>query len=231
MANKKTEGFDPVTEADRAVEAELRSELDRMFPDHSILGEEFGLSGDGDYRWVIDPIDGTRAFITGQPMWGTLLGLQLEGEPIAGWMHLPVLGETYVKVGDNCELTTADGSIRTLSTSAVTSLDEAIVACTHPDMFAPGAETEGFDRLQAATRMTRFSGDCLNYGLLAMGLVDLVVENQLAIHDIVPLIPIVEGAGGVVTDLGGNRSFLGGYVVASANPELHARALAVLNGG
>lgn len=224
--NKSVTGFDPVTEADRAVESELRRQLGRRFPDHAILGEEYGLTGAGRFRWIIDPIDGTRGFITGQPMWGTLLGLQDGGRPVAGWMHLPVLDETYVG-HRSCRFRTA-AATTTVSVSGTTDLADAIVLCTHPTMFAPGPEADRFAALADAVKMVRYSGDCLNYGLLAMGLADLVVENQLAAYDIVPLIPIVESAGGVVTDLEGRLPLDGGYVVAAGTPELHAAALAVL---
>ncbi len=229
IEDKGITGFDPVTEADRAVEAELRRGLSDRFPDHAILGEEFGSSGSGPFRWTIDPIDGTRAFITGQPMWGTLLGFQDHGRPAAGWMHIPVLNETFVG-HRHCELTTAEGT-RRLSVSATEKLSDAVVLCTHPSMFAPGPEAAGFDRVAAEVKMVRYAGDCLNYGLLAMGLVDSVIENGLASYDIVPLIPIVEAAGGVVTDLDGNPPLDGGFVVASATPALHRQTLAALTSG
>lgn len=224
--NKREVGFDPVTEADRVVETELRRDLQSHFPDHQILGEEFGISGDGPYRWTIDPIDGTRAFITGQPMWGTLLGFQDHDRPIAGWMHLPVLGETYIG-HRTCRLRTAGGEheVRVRPTER---LDEAVILCTHPDMFSPGDEADGFARVAERARMVRYSGDCLNYGLVAMGLADAVIENGLASYDIVPLIPIVESAGGLVTDLDGHPPLDGGFVVASATPVLHEAILALL---
>jgi myo-inositol-1(or 4)-monophosphatase len=224
--NKVADGFDPVTEADRVVESELRERLAERFPGHEILGEEFGRSGSGPYRWTIDPIDGTRAFITGQPMWGTLLGFQVDDRPVAGWMHLPVLGETFVG-HRSCRLHTADG-VRTVGVRPTERLEEAVVLCTHPDMFDPGPEADAFARVARRARMVRYSGDCMNYGLVAMGLADAVVENQLASYDIVPLIPIVEGAGGVVTDLDGNPPIDGGYVVAAATPALHHAILAEL---
>lgn len=228
--NKSSTGFDPVTEADRAVETALREGLAARFPDHAILGEEFGLTGDGPVRWTIDPIDGTRAFITGQPMWGTLLGLSVEGSPVAGWMHVPVLNETYIGSGevDGSRLVTADGSDN-ISVSATEDLSDAIVLCTHPDMFAPGPEAEAFARVADRVKMVRYSGDCLNYGLLSMGLVDSVIENGLADYDIVPLIPIIESAGGIVTNLDGRSPLAGGYVVASATAALHEATLAELN--
>lgn len=229
--NKSVTGFDPVTEADRAVETALREGLAARFPDHAILGEEFGLTGDGPIRWTIDPVDGTRAFITGQPMWGTLLGLSVAGSPIAGWMHLPVLNETYIGARDidGCHLVTADGSDNNISVSATEELADAIVLCTHPEMFAPGPQAQAFARVADAVKMVRYAGDCLNYGLLSMGLADSVIENGLADYDIVPLIPIVESAGGVVTDLDGRSPLSGGYVVASATRALHEATLAVLN--
>jgi histidinol phosphatase-like enzyme (inositol monophosphatase family) len=227
--NKQEIGFDPVTEADRAVESELRSALEARFTGHEILGEEFGRTGAGPYRWTIDPIDGTRAFIIGQPMWGTLLGFQVEDRPVAGWLHQPVLGETLVGHG-TCRLHTAAGS-REVRVSGTERLDEAVVLCTHPTMFAPGDQAAAFERVASGARMVRYSGDCLNYGLVAMGLADAVVENGLAAYDIVPLIPIVEAAGGVVTDLEGRSPIDGGYVVAAATPALHEAILTELNRG
>lgn len=235
--NKLADGYDPVTEADRVVEDEIRDGLGRLFPDHAILGEERGETGSGPYRWTIDPIDGTRAFVIGQPMWGTLVGLQARGVPVAGWMHQPVLDETHVATPAGGRLFFGDpdaldggrqGSSVTLRARPTTELDEAVMVCTHPEMFAPGPEAEAFARLDTAVRMTRYSGDCANYGLLAAGHVDLVVENGLAPYDIVPLIPIVQAAGGVITDLAGDLPLDGGYVVAAATPELHAAAVAVL---
>ncbi|MDH4278751.1 MAG: hypothetical protein OEW83_11795 [Acidimicrobiia bacterium] len=233
--NKRAAGFDPVTEADRAVERLIRDGLADLFPGHAITGEEFGISGDGRYRWFIDPVDGTRAFVTGQPMWGTLVGLTVDGEPVAGWMHLPVLDETYIGVDGATRLlppADADGhrEIVPLSTTGTTSPAEAMLLCTHPSMFAPGPELERFEALADTVKMVRFGGDCMNYGLLASGDADLVVENQLQTYDILPLIPIITGAGGVVTDLQGRPPHDGGYVVAAATPELHAAALATLRG-
>lgn len=226
--NKAAAGFDPVTEADRAVEAELREQLGTRFPDHAIMGEEFGLTGSGRYRWTIDPIDGTRAFITGQPMWGTLLGFQVDDEPVAGWMHVPVLDETYVGHRQTQLMTATE--TRVVTVSDTTELSDAVVLCTHPTMFAPGAQADAFARVADAAKMVRYSGDCVNYGLLAMGLVDSVVENGLASYDIIPLIPIVTAAGGVVSDLAGGVPIEGGYVVASATEALHTKTLDLLNG-
>lgn len=223
------DGYDPVTEADRAVERALRDGLAQRFPDHAITGEEYGTSGDGPYRWVIDPIDGTRAFITGQPMWGTLLGLQVHGEPVAGWMYQPVLDETYI--GHGATTLRTQTATKTISVSTTTSVDQAVLFSTDPGtMFEPGAQAEGYARVADRAKLVRFSGDCVNYGLLALGLVDLVIENQLQDYDILPLIPIIQGAGGIVTDLDGNLPVNGGFVVAAATPQLHAETMALLRG-
>jgi myo-inositol-1(or 4)-monophosphatase len=226
-ASRGAHAFDPVTEADRAVEDALRAALEARFPDHRVLGEERGLSGVGDPLWVIDPIDGTRAFITGQPLWGTLLGLRLGDRMLAGWLHNPVLQETYVGAGGQTIAHTNTGTT-TLHTRSLERLTDAIVLCTHPDMFAPGPEADAFARLDRATRMIRYSGDCMNYALLAAGFADLVVENRLQSYDVAALIPIVEGAGGVITDLEGQSPVEGGYVVAAGSRRLHEQALAVL---
>ena len=220
--------FDPVTAADRAVEDALRAALLERFPDHAVMGEERGTTGDGDIRWVIDPIDGTRAFISGQPLWGTILGLQQNGEVIAGWMHQPTLDHTYVGWPGGAEL--HEGSQRQLlRTSAVTTVSDAIVLCTHPDMFATSEEKEAWGAIEREARLTRYSGDCVNYGYVASGHADLVVENGLQPYDIIPLIPIVERAGGVITDLQGRLPVSGGWAVAAATPELHNEALTLLN--
>ncbi|MEZ5229865.1 MAG: inositol monophosphatase family protein [Acidimicrobiales bacterium] len=134
--------FDPVTEADRAVEDALRTALTDRFPDHEVLGEERGLTGSGDHRWIIDPIDGTRAFITGQPLWGTLLGLRHGDAMLAGWLHNPVLGETYVGSEAGSFRISTDGAVR-IATSSVTRLDQAVVLCTHPDLFARAPSPTG----------------------------------------------------------------------------------------
>ncbi len=235
--NKWTTGFDPVTEADRAVERRIRDGLAELFPDHAITGEEYGESGSGRHRWFIDPVDGTRAFVTGQPMWGTLVGLSIDGRPAAGWMHLPVLDETYIGLGTSSRLSlpathsSADGGGRVtvdLTTTDTRSIAEATLLSTHPSMFAAGPELDRFEKLGEAVKLLRYGGDCMNYGLLASGDADLVVENQLQTYDIVPLLPIITGAGGVVTNLAGDPPLDGGYVVAAATAELHAAALEML---
>ncbi|MFV0258422.1 MAG: inositol monophosphatase family protein [Acidimicrobiales bacterium] len=226
--NKHRDGFDPVTEADRAVEDLLRAGLADRFPDHAVVGEERGTTGGGAVTWVIDPIDGTRAFIVGHPQWGTLLGLVIDGRPVAGWMRQPVIDETHLATPSGGARLIAADHVRTLRTRPTTRLGDAIMAATHPEMFAVGDERDRYNRLVPRVRMTRYGGDCANYGLLAEGHLDLVVEAGLAAYDVVALIPIVTGAGGVMTDLDGRPPTGGGFVVAAATPELHAAALEVL---
>ncbi|HSP99274.1 MAG TPA: inositol monophosphatase family protein [Candidatus Dormibacteraeota bacterium] len=221
-------GYDPVTEVDRGIETLLREGLAARFPDHAIVGEEHGSSGPADARasWIIDPIDGTRAFISGSPEWGTLVGLRVDGRPAAGWAEIPYLDERFAAVAGEGWFA-RQGQRRPLRARREARLEDAVLRCTHPAIFNP-AEYAAFKRLAARVRLQRWGGDCYSYCLLALGHVDLVVESSLQAYDIVPLIPIIEAAGGVVTDLAGEAPLTGGMVVAAANRDLHARALAVL---
>lgn len=216
--------FDPVTIADREAESFLTGELLRRFPDTSVYGEEFGAQGSSDVRWVIDPIDGTRAFITGGPLWGVLVGLEHGGEPVAGWAYMPVLGE-LVEARQGAARGVSQLGEYPLRTSGCTALEDARLFCTHPDMFEQKAHHREFSALLGAVKLTRFGGDCTNYTGLAMGFLDIVFESGLQIYDVSALVPIVRAGGGVITDLAGNTPREGGTVLASATPELHAAAL------
>ena len=222
------EGFDPVTEADRAVEARIRERIEKCYPDHGVTGEEFGpKTGASAWSWILDPIDGTRSFIVGLPTWGCLLGLLRDGEPVLGFMHQPLLGETFSGDGEGAWIDRGAGR-RPIRVRADARLAEAILAATHPLMFRDAA-TARFKALAARVRMTRYGGDCYNYCLLAHGLLDLVVEDDMKPHDILPLVPIVRGAGGLVTDLQGATPS-GGMVVAAASQALHREALQAMRG-
>lgn len=222
--------FDPVTEADRGAEAEMIRLIGESFPDHGVIGEEFGTRApDARYRWVLDPIDGTRAFIMGWPMWGTLIGLLDGEEPILGMMDQPFTSERFWFDGQASHFRrTGEGAIR-IATRRCPSLAEAVLATTHPDLFEAGAEQEGFARIKAEARMTRFGGDCYSYCLLAAGFVDLVVEAGLKPHDVVALIPIIEGAGGRITTWDGRPATSGGRIIAAGDPKLHEAAMSVLS--
>jgi len=222
-------GFDPVTEADRAAEQVIRTAIEKQFPDHGILGEEFGTSNpDAEHFWIIDPIDGTRAFISGLPTWGTLIGLYENGKPCAGIMHQPFTGERYVCDGGQSVLV-HNNKTRKLATSQTASLSDAIIMTTSPALFSV-AELEHYKKLEVACKLPRYGADCYAYCLLASGHVDLVVEAGLNPYDIAALIPIVECAGGVFTDWQGGSPAMGGQVLVAANADLHRQAMALLNG-
>jgi myo-inositol-1(or 4)-monophosphatase len=222
--------FDPVTVADREVEEFLRGELRSRFPGYGIVGEEHADEAvDAERCWVIDPIDGTRAFISGMPAWGILLGLTESAEPVVGTMHQPYIGETFCGGRGVASRLRHDGSDVEIATRTGVPLEDAVIYSTHPGLFPDPEERAAFDRVSSACRMTRYGGDCYSYCLLALGQVDLVVESMLQPYDIVPLIPIIEAAGGIVTDGRGGSAAGGGFTVAAGSPELHAQALAALD--
>lgn len=227
--NKPGKGvFDPVTLADREAETVIREALTVAWPDHGIIGEEFGTTNEGaDYCWVIDPIDGTRAFIMGYPDWGTLIGLMHKGEPVLGVMNQPFTSERFWSQAGVSSYLGQDG-IQVLKTRDCTLLENALLSTTSPDFFEPGFELDSFMALKGQVQMCRYGGDCYAYSMLAAGHIDLVVEAGLNIYDIMPLIPIIEGAGGVVTDWTGGSATQGGRVLAAGTEALHAQALKVL---
>ncbi|MDB5538824.1 MAG: inositol monophosphatase [Devosia sp.] len=228
--NKEAGGFDPVTEADREAERAIRELIGKRFPDHAIIGEEWDdKAGSGPFAWIIDPIDGTRAFITGVPVWGTLIGLTVNGRAVAGLMGQPFTGEIYLSLPG--EATYYRGFDKEpLKTSKVIELSKAKLTTTSPDLFERTGLVEPWTRLRRAVLTTRYGLDCYGYALMAAGHIDLVVEAGLKDVDICPLIPLIENAGGVVTTWDGGRAEQGGNCVAAATPELHAAAMAVLRG-
>lgn len=220
--------YDPVTEADKRIEALIRERLLRVFPDHRISGEEHGTVGEGSTYWVIDPIDGTRSFISGMPTWGILLGLVVEDRPLVGIVHQPFTGETWLADPDDGARLRLGNTESPLRTRADATLDDAVLYSTHPGMFQPPGLLERFQQLSARCRLQRWGGDCYAFALLAQGSIDLMVDSSLMPYDILPLVPIIEGAGGVVTDLHGRTPLEGGTVIAAANPALHAAALEIM---
>ncbi len=229
VENKSANAFDPVTNADRAIERVLRTAIVTRYPEHGIVAEEEGeRAGSGHYTWYIDPIDGTRAFMTGSPLWGTLIGLTRRAQPIFGLLVQPVLEEVFFGGPSGSWLIKPERRDRLKSRPCAT-LATAVLTSTHPDMFS-GDRAEAFRRLADQCLLTRFGGDCYNYAMLAAGHLDLVVESQLKPYDIVPLIPVLEGAGCIVTDWRGRPPLAGGDVVAAGSRELHRAALAALAG-
>jgi histidinol phosphatase-like enzyme (inositol monophosphatase family) len=228
VENKWETGFDPVTAADKDAEIAVRAVIAERFPDHGIIGEEWDAkASSGDFDWIVDPIDGTRAFISGVPVWGTLIGLMHRGRAIAGLMAQPFTGEAWVAVGGQGEFR-RHGRATPLRTSGVTALKGAKMTATSPDLFR--AFPDHWNRIYTATLQTRWGLDCYGYCLLASGTIDLVVEAGLKNVDIAPLIPIIEAAGGVITTWDGAPAEAGGNCVAAATPELHAAALREING-
>ena len=230
ITNKAREGlFDPVTEADRAAERMLRAMIEERFTDDAILGEEYGAkAGRSGFRWVLDPIDGTRAFIAGQPMWGTLISLEHDGVPILGVLDQPFLGERFIGFEGGAELRTG-AVVAPLRVRACAALADAVICTTHPMQHFNDEERGHYMRVERATRLSRYGGDCYAYALVAMGFVDLVIETDLKRWDISAIVPIVEGAGGVVTNWQGEKIIDGGAIVAAGDARVHREALALLN--
>ena len=219
----------PVTIADREAERVMRELIAETFPGHGILGEEHGSDRiDAEHVWVLDPIDGTRAFIAGKPIFGTLISLTQNGAPILGVIDQPVNGERWVgAVGVQTRFNGEDVTTRPCAT-----LDRAILNSTSPDMFEGGDLTR-FRNIAAASHVVLYGGDCYAYGLLASGFIDLVVEADLKPYDFCALAPVVEGAGGSITDWRGQGLTLesDGRIVASGDPSLHAQAIESLDFG
>ncbi|MBN8984259.1 MAG: histidinol-phosphatase [Rhizobiales bacterium] len=226
---KSKQGFDPVTEADRGAEAVMRRMIKASFPQHGIVGEEFGNEReDVEYVWVLDPIDGTKSFISGFPIWGTLIALMHRGLPVYGMMHQPYIGERFS--GDNGSATyRGGGGRRALSVRRCANLRDATLFTTSP-LLMNEPDRAAFTRVQNEVRLARFGGDCYSYCMLAAGHVDLVIETELKPYDIAALIPIVTGAGGVITTWEGKPAQQGGRIVAAGDARVHEEALKVLAG-
>ncbi len=234
-AHDKARGgvFDPVTEADRAAETAMRRMILDTFPAHGIVGEEFAdHQPDADYVWILDPIDGTKSFIAGLPLWGTLVALEHHGQPAYGMMHQPFTRERFF--GDRARATWSGHNalgtqiVHHLRTRPCASLAEATLMTTSP-LLMSAEERERYARVEAVVRMPRYGGDCYSYCMVAAGHVDLVVEASLKPYDIAPLIPIILGAGGVVTTWDGGDASKGGRIVAAGDARVHEAALTLLN--
>ncbi|WP_170607117.1 histidinol-phosphatase [Ruegeria arenilitoris] len=225
--NKVEGGFDPVTIADRAAEKAMRAVLAEHRPDDGILGEEFGHSaGSSGRTWVLDPIDGTRGFISGTPTWGVLIALSNETGPCLGVIDQPYIGERFMGQGE-LAIATGPAGQRKLTTRKTQSLEEAIVFTTFPEVGTP-SEAEAFRAVSQHAKLTRYGMDCYAYALLAAGQIDLVIEAGLNSYDIQAPIALIHAAGGVVTDWKGDPAHGGGRALAAANAELHAAALEIL---
>ncbi len=222
--------YDPVTAADKEAEQVIRAEVASAWPDHGIRGEEFGDESSGaEYCWVVDPIDGTRPFIMGLPVWGTLICLTKDGTPILGLMNQPFTGERFWSTPDGA-LYSKGNNEQSIRSRACPKLGDAILSTTSPDLLATREDKERFDALSEQVRIRWYGGDCYAYCLLAAGHIDLIVESGLSVHDIAPLIPIIEAAGGCITDWSGGTAQSGGHAVACGDPALHEQVLDILSG-
>ncbi|WP_163847239.1 histidinol-phosphatase [Pseudooceanicola aestuarii] len=225
--NKDAAGYDPVTEADRAAERAMRDILAARRPDDAILGEEYGASsGTSGLTWVLDPIDGTRGFVSGTPTWGVLIALSDADGPIYGIIDQPYIGERFTGGLGRAEMTGPLGT-RPLQTRATRTLGDAVLFSTFPEVGTP-ADAAAFRAVASRVQLTRYGMDCYAYALLAAGQVDLVIEAGLNAYDIQAPIAVIEAAGGIVTDWQGGPVHDGGRAVAAANPQIHAAALDIL---
>jgi histidinol phosphatase-like enzyme (inositol monophosphatase family) len=222
--------WDPVTIADKQAEQAIRDIISLDFPTHGIIGEEYqDKSAQSDYTWIIDPIDGTRAFITGLPMWGTLIGVLYQQKPIFGLMAQPFVGDIFY--GDCKTAFLKNHHYHTeqqLQTRTTSDINDTIMFCTTPDMFQNPHDLNQFNALKNICKTVRYGTDCYGYAVLAAGWGDIVFEANVNNYDIYPMIPIITGAGGYISAPDGS-DFTKGSVIASSNKILHDKALALLN--
>ncbi|MFT6657130.1 histidinol-phosphatase [Maritalea sp.] len=229
VENKLQSGFDPVTVADREAELAIRAVITDHFPDHSISGEEWdNKEMNSPFRWIIDPIDGTRAFISGLPVWGTLIALTYNGRSIAGLMSQPHIGENFIGLPNKAFLT-RNNNETALQTSAIKDLSQSTIFTTSPRIFLLEKSLAAYDTLENNVKLARYGLDCYAYAMVAAGHGELVVEEGLKSVDIAAMIPIIEQAGGIVTTWSGKQATQGGQVIAAANEKIHSAALTILS--
>ena len=229
IENKDHLTFDPVTVADRAGEACMRQLIEKRFPDHGIIGEEYGHKNSrSGYSWVLDPIDGTKSFIIGFPAWGTLIGLTYEGRPQIGLMNQPYVGETFIGSRDAGAFLVRDRRKTLLRVSETTRLANATAGTIGPERYKAPDHIAGLKSLTAGVRMMRYGGDAYFYCLLASGHLDIAMDAELHPYDIIPLIPIIEGAGGHIGTWTRGDPARGGNILSASTAALLEEALAVI---
>lgn len=220
-------GFDPVTAADRAAELAMRELIRRSFRDHGIIGEEFSAERpDAEYVWFLDPIDGTKSFISGMPNWGTLIALTRFGEPVFGMMNQPFTRERFSGDGGAAHYR-GPGGERDLRVRPCAAVEEAVLYTTSPRLMNDHDRSR-FSRVEDDVRLSRYGGDCYAYCMLAAGHIDLIVETELNPHDVLPLVPIINGAGGIITTWEAGPAHAGGRIVAAGDKRVHEAALVLL---
>ena len=221
--------FDPVTEADRNAEKAIRALIDAERPGDGILGEEFGEKpGRNALRWALDPVGGTRAFINGRHEWGSLIALEENLKPVLGIIDQPWIGERFIGANGRAELH-FKGAVTPLQVRKGVTLEDAILCATHPDAFYQPGETDAFRRVQKKAKLTRWGGDCYIFALMALGFCDVIVESTFKRWDVAALIPVVGGAGGVITNWQGGSCAEGGQVLAAGDKRLHDEVMGLLN--
>jgi len=227
LENKLDAGFDPVTIADKSIEQRLRKILATRRPDDGILGEEFAdVAGTSGLTWVLDPIDGTRAYISGTPTWGVLIGLDAGNGPVLGIVDQPFTGERFSGGFGKARWARGQDS-RAIKVRNCASLSDAVLFSTFPEV-GTADERSAFERVSAQAKLTRFGADCYAYALLAAGHIDLVIEAGLNAYDIQGPMAVVENAGGIVSNWQGGPAHRGGQVIAAGDAAIHAQALALL---
>ena len=218
----------PVTIADREAEAAMRLLIRDALPEHGIVGEEYGAERtDAEYVWILDPIDGTKSFVTGRPLFGTLIGLMRRNEPVLGIIDHPALGERWI--GATGRQTRFNG--RSVKVRSCPTLDRAALFASSPHMFE-GAAADAFDRIRQQSRQVLYGSDCYHYALIASGFADLAIEAKMGLHDYLAVVPVLQGAGGVITDWRGGalNLYSGDQVLAAGDARIHAQALEILAG-
>lgn len=223
--NKLESGFDPVTEGDRGAERIMRELIETRYPDHAIHGEEFGIKDTGSpYKWVLDPIDGTRSFIAGTMTWTTLIGLEFEGRPVIGVMHQPYVGETFLGTPQGAFLIRAN-TRKPITVNPAADLAHAFGTTTSQHMYKSAHQKKVLSRLQGKLRNVRYDADAYFFSLLAAGYIDIALDAGLQAYDIAPLVPIIEGAGGIVSTWDGQPAQNGGDIIAAASQNLYDEAM------
>ncbi len=226
--NKDADGFDPVTVADREAEQAMRAVLAKRRPNDAIYGEEFGKSaGTSGLTWVLDPIDGTRAFISGAPSWGVLIGIDAGQGPVLGVVDQPYIGERFVGGFGKADWVRGDAGVE-IKVRACSGLEGATLMTTFPEIGSE-AERAAFNAVSSHCKLTRYGLDCYAYALLSIGKIDLVIEAGLNAYDVQGPIGVVQGAGGIVTNWQGNPAHHGGQIIAAGDERVHTAALELLN--
>jgi len=226
--NKLDGGFDPVTEADRSAERAMRERIEKAYPHHGIIGEEFGPKpASSEFNWVLDPIDGTRSFICGMPTWTTLVALTYRGKAVLGLVSQPFVQEIFVGGPYGSWSENSFGRLR-LAVRPAAKIADARLTTVAPEIYKTGKQKRVLEALRQKTRMTRFGGDAYFFAMLASGFVDIAMDAGLETYDVAALVPLIEGAGGIVTTWQGNEALGGGDIIAAASPALHSAALAII---